>query len=75
MGTKEALVLETWSQVTNICSEAELNSNEISGLTQQIANLTIEKNLRNFDCLSFVFPNTNDELYDLNVMEHILEET
>ena len=41
---KKALVLEISPQISNTCSEAELNSNPGSGLTQKIANHTMENN-------------------------------
>ena len=40
--TKEALTIENSPQ-TDICSKIEINPNLSSGLTQQMSNLTIEK--------------------------------
>ena len=71
---KEVLTIEN-SPKTDICSESEVNPNPSSGLTQQMSNLTIENKFHISPGSILFIPDTADNLYKIQVIEHLLEET
>ena len=60
---------------TDICSETEVNPDPSSGLTQQMSNHTIENKFHISPGSILFIPDTADKLYNIQVLEHLSEET